>query len=70
MNRNVKKLNVFIDCIQRLELIKKTPALSQYFRDPNSLNVGNNVIHVNHYDFSRLVSSQLQGKAIITEIKN
>ena len=70
MNRNVKKLNVFIDCIQRLELIKKTPALSQYFRNPNNLTVGNNIIHVNHYDFSRLVSSQLQGKAVITEIKN
>ena len=70
MNRNVKKLNVFIDCIQRLELIKKTPALSQYFRNPNSLTVGDNIIHVNHYDFSRLISSQLQGRAVITEIKN
>ena len=70
MNRNVKKLNVFIDCIQRLELIKKTPALNQYFRDTNTLIVGNNIIHVNHYDFSRLMSSQLQGKAVITEIKN
>ena len=69
MNRNVKKLNIFIDCIQRLELIKKTPALNQYFRNVDSLTVGNNIIHVNHYDFSRLMSSQLQGKAVITEIK-
>jgi hypothetical protein len=68
MNRNVKKISVFIDCEQRLKLIKETPALNQYFRNANLLTVGYNILSVNHYDFNRLMTSQLFGKAIITEI--
>ncbi len=69
MKKNVKTINVFISNDIHLNLIKKTPALNSYFRNINNLIVGNNMLNVNHYDFSKLISNQLHGKAVITEIK-
>ena len=68
MKRNVKKVSVTISNEQHLNIIKNTPALRSYFRDVTSLVVGENILNVNHYDFSQLMSSQLYGKAIIKEI--
>jgi len=70
MKRNIKTLNVYIDSQTKVELIKNTNALNQFFRNPEKLIVGNNIINVNHFDFNRLITSQLYGKAIIKEIIN
>jgi hypothetical protein len=70
MKKNVKTINVFIQNDNHLNLIKNTFALKSYFRNPENLKVGDNIINVNHYNFSQLVNSQLYGKAIITELKN
>jgi hypothetical protein len=69
MKKNVKTVNVVINNDNHLNLIKKTPALNSFFRNVNDLVVGDNIINVNHYDFSKLMDSQLYGKAVITEIK-
>jgi hypothetical protein len=68
MKRNVKTLSVYIGEEKVLSLIKNTPALRSYFRDADKLIVGENLINVNHYDFSQLINSQLYGKAIVKEI--
>lgn len=56
MKRNVKTIIVNVPSEAHLSIINNTFALKTLFRE--SLNVGNNILSVNHFNYSEIIRMQ------------
>lgn len=56
MKRNVKTIIVNVPSEAHLSIISNTFALKTLFRE--SLNVGNNILSVNHFNYSEIIRMQ------------